>query len=415
MSGVATLEDLDGDELAGAPVLARVDFNVPLDGEGRVADDTRLRAALPTLRHLIEAGARTVLVSHLGRPKGTPDPALGLRPVAARLGELLGREVPLLEGAPGGAEIREAVGALPEGGVALLENIRFHPGETDNDPELARDLAALGRVYVGDAFGTAHRAHASTAGAPAAIREAGGRAVAGFLMARELRFLRGVLEAPERPFVVVVGGAKISGKIDLLDEVLERADLVLVGGAMANTFLRALGLEIGRSLTEEDRVEMARETLEAAGDRLVLPVDCVVADEIEEGAEARVVDRTEVGEQDRIGDIGPDTRRIYGREIGRARTVIWNGPMGVFEMDPFGAGTREVALAMAAAADRGATVVVGGGDSAAAADWAGVSDRLTHISTGGGASLDLMSGRPLPGVEALEPAPMSTTPSGEGP
>jgi phosphoglycerate kinase len=397
-----TLEELDPKDLKGRAVLVRVDFNVPLDEFGGVAADTRLRGALPTLKHLRDAGARSILVSHLGRPDGGPDPRFSLRPVAERLSGLLGSPVAFRDEAFGSAELRQAIEELPEGGFVLLENIRFHPGETRNDPALARDLANLADLYVGDAFGTAHRAHASTVGAPQRIREKGGKAVAGLLMARELRFLRDTLDAPERPFVVVMGGAKISGKIDLIEAILERADRLLVGGAMANTFFRALGLETGGSLVEIERVEAAGEILERAGDRLILPVDCVVADRIDEDAETREVDRTDIGPGDRVGDIGSRTREIFAREIDGAATVIWNGPMGVFEMAPFEGGTGHVARAMARAADRGAVVVVGGGDSAAAAEHAGVADRLTHISTGGGASLDLMSGNELPGVAVLD-------------
>jgi phosphoglycerate kinase len=399
-----TLEDLDPEELRGKSVLVRVDFNVPLDESGGVAADTRLRAALPTLELLRQAGARSILVSHLGRPEGVPDPRFSLRPVAERLSELLGLPVEFRDDDPGSPGLQAATEALPEGGFALLENIRFHPGETRNDPALARDLAQLADLYVGDAFGTAHRAHASTVGAPEMIREKGGRAVAGLLMARELRFLGDTLESPDRPFVVVMGGAKISGKIDLIEAILERADRLLVGGAMANTFFRALGLETGASLVEIDRVKAAEEILERAGDRVLLPVDCVVADRFDAEAKTREVDRTEIRPGDRVGDIGPRTREIFAREIGGAATVIWNGPMGVFELAPFERGTGHVARAMARAADRGAVVVVGGGDSAAAAEQAGVADRLTHISTGGGASLDLMSGNQLPGVEVLDRA-----------
>jgi len=399
---VSTLRELDDTELRGVPVLVRVDFNVPFTDSGGVSDDTRIRAALPTLRHLREAGARSVLASHLGRPDGAPDPAYSLRPVAERLADLLEAPVPLLEDPPGSPELGAAVDGLPDGGVALLENVRFLPGETSNDPELSRALGELAGVFVGDAFGTAHRAHASTVGAPEAIRARGGRAVAGFLMERELHFLAETLESPERPFVVVMGGAKISGKIDLIEAILGRADRILVGGAMANTFFRALGLETGRSLVEEDRVEVAGEILERAGDRLILPVDCVVADEISATAITRTVDRGEVGTDDRIGDIGDRTREVFGREIARGRTLVWNGPMGVFEMPPFAGGTHHVASALALAADGGAVVVVGGGDSAAAAEQAGVAARMTHISTGGGASLDLMSGMDLPGVDVLE-------------
>lgn len=397
-----TLADLPPEELAGVNVLVRVDYNVPLSSSGEVGDRTRIEATLPTLRHLSEAGARTVLVSHLGRPDGAPDPDYSLAPVADVLSELLEREVPLLEDPPGSPELERSVRSIPDGGFALMENIRFRAGETDNDPELAEALAGLGQVFVGEAFGAAHRAHASTVGAARDIRRRGGRAVVGHLMERELRFLGDALADPERPFVALLGGAKISGKIDLIEAILPRVDRLLVGGAMANTFFRALGLETGASLVEEDRVEMAGELLERGGERLLLPVDCVVAPEIGDDVSTRTVDRTEIHGDDRIADIGPASRELFTREISGSRTLVWNGPMGVFESAPFAAGTRDVALAAAEAADRGSTVVVGGGDSVAAAEMAGVVDRMTHVSTGGGAALDLMAGKSLPGVEVLE-------------
>jgi phosphoglycerate kinase len=397
-----TLSDLDDGELRGRRALVRVDYNVPLTREGGVADPARVDATLPSLRRLREAGARVVLASHLGRPDGAPDPAFSLEPVARLLGDRLGLDVPLLEAPPGTPELRARVEALEDGEVALLENVRFHPGETRNDPELAEQLADLADLFVGDAFGAAHRAHASTVGAAQVVRRRGGPVVAGLLMERELRFLGEALEGPSRPFVAVIGGAKISGKIDLIDAILPRVDRLLIGGAMANTFFRAMGLDTGDSLVEPDRIEMAGELLEKAGEKLILPVDCVVAEELEDGARTRDVDRTAVAPGDRIGDIGPHSRQIFVAEIERARTLLWNGPMGVFEMAPFAGGTREVALALAGRADAGAVVVVGGGDSAAAAEAAGVADRMTHVSTGGGAALDLLAGKSLPGVEVLD-------------
>ncbi len=402
MGQTRTLRDLSRDELHGRRVIVRADYNVPLTEEGGISDPIRVDATLPTLSRLTDAGARVVLVSHLGRPDGQRDPAASLRPVAKLLSERLGRSVDLLEEGPAGSEVEAAVDALEPGEIVLLENIRFEAGETVNDPDLAAALARLGDVYVGEAFGAAHRAHASNVGLPERIRAKGGVAVSGDLMDRELHFLRDVLAEPERPFVAVLGGAKISGKIDLIEEILPRVDRVLVGGAMANTFLRALGLETGRSLVEEDRVEMARELLELAGDRLLLPLDCVVADELGDEVHTRTIDRTEVAGSDRIGDVGPATRELFAAELGGARTILWNGPMGVFEMEPFRRGTVAVAEAVAAATDRGAVSVVGGGDSAAAAMIAGVTERLSHISTGGGASLDLLAGKELPGVEVLD-------------
>ncbi|MFQ5536357.1 MAG: phosphoglycerate kinase [Gemmatimonadota bacterium] len=394
-----TLSDLDPASLSGRTVLVRADLNVPLEG-GRITDDTRIRASLPTLRYLVDAGARVVLLSHQGRPGGTPDPGLSLAPVARRLEALL--DVPVhFHPEPAGPGAARAAAQLGSGRILLLENTRFLPGETAGDPALSREWAALGDLFVNDAFGTAHRDHASTAGLARAVRARGGEAVAGFLMARELRFLGQALEDPARPFVAILGGAKISGKIDVMNALLPRVDRLLVGGAMANTFFLALGLETGRSLVEEDRVEMAREILERAGDRLLLPVDCVVAPEIAPDAACRVVDREAVGPEDRIGDVGPVTRELFSREIHEAGTVLWNGPMGVFEVEPFSHGTLALARACAEAADGGAVVVVGGGDSAAAAARAGVTERLTHVSTGGGASLELLSGAELPGVTSL--------------
>lgn len=394
-----TLGDLEPGVLDGRTVLVRADLNVPLE-DGRIDDEQRIQASLPTLEHLTGAGARVVLLSHLGRPGGCPDPALSLEPVARRLRELLDAPVSFVA-ATRGSEVDEAVSALEPGAVLLLENTRFEAGETENAPELAAAWASLGTLFVNDAFGTAHRAHASTAGLAAAVRERGGEAVAGLLLARELRFLGSALEDPDRPFVAILGGAKISGKIDVIRALLPRVDRLLVGGAMANTFFRAMGLAVGESLVEEDRVELARETLEAAGEKLLLPVDCVVADEIEPGAEARTVERTAVGDSDRIADIGPDTREAYRRELLDAATVVWNGPMGVFEIEAFAQGTRAVAHAAADACDRGATVVLGGGDSASAAREVGITDRLTHVSTGGGASLEFLAGNDLPGVTSL--------------
>jgi phosphoglycerate kinase len=402
MPRIRTLEDLDRESLDGKRVLVRVDYNVPLSGDGEVQDLTRIRATLPTIRALTEAGARTLLVSHLGRPDGEVDPSASLAPVAPVLSELSGLEVRFHPEPPGDSTFGRATEDLAPGEVALLENVRFHPGETRNDPGFARILGGLARFFVGEAFGAAHRAHASTVGAAQVIREAGGPVVAGFLMEREIRFLREVLEDPPRPFVAILGGAKISGKIDLIEAILPRVDRMLIGGAMANTFLRALGLETGDSLVEEDRIGMAAHLMEAAGDRLLLPVDCVVADRIEEDASVREVDRDDVGPGDRIGDIGPRTRELFASQIQGAGTLLWNGPMGVFEKGPFAKGTGHVARAIAGAADEGTVAVVGGGDSAAAAEAAGVADRMTHISTGGGASLDLLAGKELPGVAVLD-------------
>ncbi len=393
---------MDAARLSGEVVLVRTDLNVPLE-DGRVSEDQRIRASVPTLRVLLEAGARPVVLSHLGRPKGSPNPEFSLRPVADRLQELLGSPVRFVPESSGPA-VEEAVAAMEPGDVVLLENTRFLPGETTNDPELARSWAALGSVFVNDAFGTAHRAHASTSGLADAVVTAGGVAVSGLLLERELKYLREAIDDPERPFVAILGGAKISGKIDVISALLPKVDRLLIGGAMANTFFRAMGLETGRSLVEEDRLDAAREILDGNGKRLVLPLDCVVADEIEPGAATRVVDREAVGEDDRIADIGPRTRALYRDIIGNARTVVWNGPMGVFEIDAFADGTIEVARVLADACDRGTLGIIGGGDSGAAAERAGVTDRISHVSTGGGASLELLAGVALPGVISLSDA-----------
>ena len=382
-----------------------MDYNVPLGASGAVTDSVRVDATLPSLRRLRDAGARTILASHLGRPDGERDPSTSLKSVAALLSERLGVPVPLLDAAPGTPELLAAVEGIADGGVVLLENIRFHSGETSNDPKFSEALAELADDFIGDAFGVAHRAHASNVGAAEAIRARGGFAVAGLLMAREIHYLHEVLREPERPFIAIMGGAKISGKIDLIRAILPKVDRLLVGGAMANTFLRALGLETGDSLVEEDRVDLARQLLEEAGDKLLLPVDCVVAERIEAGVATRNVDRTAIQPGDRIGDIGPDTRRLFSREVAGAGTVLWNGPMGVFELLPFARGTFDLAGVLADLADSGGIVIVGGGDSASAAKAAGYATHMTHISTGGGASLDLLAGEELPGVAVLETVP----------
>lgn len=396
-----TLKDLPDSALQGKRVLVRVDYNVPLDEEGRVTDDTRIRATIPTLLYLLERGARVILISHLGRPKGQWNEKYSVRPAAERLAELIDAPVRFV-GDVVGAEARRAVDELASGSVVVLENVRFLPGEEANDESLARDLAELADVFVNDAFGAAHRAHASTAGVADVMRREGCPAVAGLLMERELRFLGGALESPERPFVAIIGGAKISGKIDVIENLLPRVDHLLIGGAMANTFFRALGLETGGSLVEPDRIDLARELLERAGEKLVLPVDCVVAGQAEPGVRTWVLDRDNVPPEGKILDIGPTSVATFRDFIERARTVLWNGPMGMFEIQEFSHGTEGVARAVADATAKGATTIIGGGDTVAAVESAGVADRMTHISTGGGASLEFLEGRTLPGVVALD-------------
>jgi len=379
-------------ELHGQRALVRVDFNVPLK-DGAVADDTRIRASLPTLRYLAQHGASAVLCSHLGRPKSGPDPEFSLRPVASHLEGLLGRPVRFV-GALVGAEAESAASGLAAGDLLMLENTRFEPGETKNDPGLAAGLARLGTLYVNDAFGSAHRAHASTEGVAHHLP-----GVAGFLMEKELTYLGKVMEATERPFIAILGGAKISDKIGVVESLLRRVDRLLVGGGMGNTFLAASGVAMGDSLVEQESLDAARDLLGKAGERLVLPVDAVVAKAFAADADHRVADLGSVPAGWRAMDIGPKTVGQFKAALGPARLVIWNGPMGVFEMAPFAAGTLEVAKALAGTS---ATTIVGGGDSAAAVAQAGLTDRMSHVSTGGGATLEMLEGKELPGVTALQ-------------
>lgn len=392
------IRSLDELPLQGNRVFVRVDFNVPLKN-GVIQDDTRIRAGLPTIRRILEQGGSVVLASHLGRPKGGADPAFSLAPVAERLGELLGFSI-FLAPEVVGPKVDQLANALEAGEVLLLENVRFHPGETKNDPDLAGRLAALGDLYVNDAFGACHRAHASTAGMAAYFRP--GRKAAGYLLLKELEALRRVVEAPERPFAAVLGGAKVSDKIAVVENLLDKADRLLIGGGMAYTFLAAQGVEIGDSLLEADRIDLARQTLGNArsrGSEILLPLDHVIAREPAEGAEVRTTEESSIPSGWKGLDIGPRTREAFAKALCDARTVVWNGPMGVFEVPTFAEGTFAVARAVAAAPG---FTVVGGGDSVSAVKKSGVADRIGHVSTGGGASLEFLEGRVLPGIAALE-------------
>jgi phosphoglycerate kinase len=376
---VRTLEDLDVD---GKRVLVRVDFNVPLDEDRRITDDARIRAALPTLKELRDKGARLVLAAHLGRPKDR-EPEFSLRPAADRLSDLLGTEV----------RLAQDLDHVPDGDVVMLENVRYEAGETKNDSELAKRYAALADAYVNDAFGAAHRAHASTEAVAHLLPSAAGR-----LLEREVETLRGILEDPRRPLVAVVGGAKVTDKIGVLDAFLQRADTILIGGAMCFPFFKAQGHEVGASLCEEKGIEPARRALEAGGDKLRLPVDLIAGRAFDADTEVRTLDGVDVPDGWMGLDIGARTAERYAAAVASAGTVFWNGPMGAFELEPFATGTRVVAEAIAASS---AVTVVGGGDSAAALAQFGLADDVTHLSTGGGASLELVEGKPLPGVEAL--------------
>ena len=394
-----TVRDLSDAQLRGKRALLRVDFNVPLDENCEVTDDTRIRASLPTIQLLLERGARPVILSHLGRPKGKPEQKYSLQPVSKRLAELIGCNVNFVESTDSDEALKASENLNP-GEILLLENTRFLGGEETNDPRLARALAELGDCFVNDAFGAAHRAHASTVGVAEHLRPA----VAGLLMEKELEYLGSALANPKHPFVAILGGAKISGKIDVIEQLLPKVDGLLIGGAMACTFYKAMGLETGKSLVEEDRVAMAKDLLARAGMRLTLPHDAMVAPSLEQASAAKAVPRNAIPKDQAMFDIGPQTAASYSRAIASAKTVIWNGPMGVFETPPFDRGTRAIAEAMANATAKGATTIVGGGDSAAAVAAAGLEKKMSHVSTGGGASLEFLEGKKLPGVEVLDDA-----------
>jgi phosphoglycerate kinase len=384
-----SIQDLD---LKGKRVFVRVDFNVPIK-DGKVTDDLRIREALPTIRYGIDHGAILVLASHLGRPKGKPKPEFSLAPAAERLSELLGKQVTFVSECIG-PEVEKAVSAAQPGDVLLLENLRFHPEEEANDAEFSRKLAAQTPLYVNDAFGSAHRAHASTEGITHFVE----KAAAGFLMEKELRYLGGALESPQRPFIAILGGAKISDKIEVIENLLGKVDCLLIGGAMAFTFLKGQGKIIGKSLCEEDKLDLARELMARAQSRIALPSDAVASTGMDDEASAHIVPAGQIPDGEMGLDIGPKTSAEYAEIIRSAKTIVWNGPMGVFEKDAFSAGTVNVAKAVA---ESKAVSIIGGGDSAAAVAKAGVADRITHISTGGGASLEFLAGQVLPGVAAL--------------
>lgn len=388
-----TIRDID---LKNKRVLVRVDFNVPLEGE-TVTDDTRIRAAIPTLQHILKRNPKAlILMSHLGRPKDQPDPKFSLKPVIPVLQEHLGKPIAFADDCIGEVA-QQAVDALPEGGVLLLENTRFHAGETQNDPEMSKQLAALGDVYVNDAFGSAHRAHASTTGVADYLP-----AVAGFLMEKELDFLVNAIDSPKRPLVAILGGAKVSSKIGVIEALLDKVDKLLIGGGMANTFFKAEGTDIGDSLYEDTALDLAKSLLDKAGNKLMLPREVVIADSFSNDAKAMSIPTNEdIPKGWRILDIGIGAIHAFEQELKNAQTIIWNGPMGVFEMPKFAKGTFELAQILATLTESGATTIIGGGDSAAAVVQAGLADSITHISTGGGASLELLEGQELPGILAL--------------
>jgi phosphoglycerate kinase len=392
-----TIDDI---ELKGKRVLIRVDFNVPMTDDGTIADDKRIVEALPTIRRVLDRGGMPILMSHLGRPKGKPSPEFSLRPVANHLSALLNTDVPFADDCVGSAA-KNAVASLKVGNVLMLENLRFHPEEEKNNPDFAKELASFGDVYVNDAFGTAHRAHASTEGITKFVKPC----VAGYLMKKEIEYLTQAVGNPRRPYVAILGGAKISGKIDVIQNLLDKVDVLVIGGGMAFTFFRAQEMEVGDSLVEQEKIPLAKQVLDdikRKNRRVILPVDCVIADKFDNNAQRKTVSVQNIPSGWRGLDIGPETIRLIKLELRNAKTIVWNGPMGVFELSNFAAGTLEVAKLMAEATKNGATTIVGGGDSAAAVAAMGFDSSISHVSTGGGASLEFLEGKILPGVAALD-------------
>ncbi|MDX2096503.1 MAG: phosphoglycerate kinase [Leptolyngbyaceae cyanobacterium bins.59] len=396
-----TLADLSASDLAGKRVLVRVDFNVPMDKAGNITDDTRIRAALPTIQDLTSKGAKVILTSHFGRPKGVDD-SLRLTPIGVRLSELLGKPVVKCDDCIGD-EVAAKVAGLQDGDVALLENVRFYPEEEKNDPEFAKKLASVADLYVNDAFGTAHRAHASTEGVTHYLKPS----VAGFLIGKELEYLQNAIENPQRPLAAIVGGSKVSSKIGVIETLLEKVDKLIIGGGMIFTFYKARGLNVGKSLVEEDKLELAR-TLEAKakekGVALLLPTDVVIADNFAADANAQTVSIEAIPDGWMGLDIGPDSIKVFQEALADCKSVIWNGPMGVFEFDKFAVGTEAIAQTLAELTGTGTITIIGGGDSVAAVEKVGVAEKMSHISTGGGASLELLEGKELPGIAALDEA-----------
>ena len=387
-----TVKDID---LKGKKVFVRCDFNVPMDENQNITDNARIVGALPTIKYLLEQNCKIILASHLGRPKGEFKPEFSLAPVAKELSKLLGQEVIMAKDVIG-EDACEKAANLKEGEILLLENVRFHKEETDNDPEFSKKLASMAEVYVNDAFGTAHRAHSSTTGIASYLP-----AVSGFLIEKELKFLGNAVNNPERPFVAILGGAKVSDKIGVIDSLLEKVDTLMIGGGMAYTFFKAQGYEVGKSICEMDKLDLAKEAMEKAkqkGVKLMLPVDTKVGKEFKEDTESKIVSYKEIPEDWEGFDIGPETIKMFEEELRKAKTVVWNGPLGLFEFDQFAIGTNAIAKVLS---EIDATTIIGGGDSAAAVKKAGLEDKMTHISTGGGASLEFLEGKKLPGIEAL--------------